>query len=97
MKLKRWTTLLQNQVVAVVLMLMFLVPMLFGSTQARRIDQLTAYGFLGLLLFSVWLFRVRDRITFSRVRGFLLSGPNLPIVLYLVWGALSTAVFSPER
>jgi len=95
-KLKRWTTLLQNQVVAVVLMLLFLVPMLFASATTRRIDQLTAYGLLGLLLLAVWLFRVRDRITLDRVRGFLLSGPNLPIVLYLVWGGFSAAT-SSER
>lgn len=96
MKLKRWTTLLQNQVVAVVLLLLFMVPMLFASATTSRIDQLTAYGLLGLLLLSVWLFRVRDRITLDRVRGFLLSGPNLPIVLYLVWGGISAAT-SSER
>lgn len=94
MKLKRWTTLLQNQVVAVVLMLLFLVPMLFASADARRIDQLTAYGLLGLLLLAVWLFRVRDRISLDRVRGFLLSGPNLPIVLYLAWCGVSAATSS---
>jgi O-antigen ligase len=93
-KFKRWTTLLQNQVVAVVLMLLFLVPMLFASADVRRIDQLTAYGMLGLLLLSVWVFRLRDRITLDRVRAFLLSGPNLPIVLYLVWGGVSAATSS---
>lgn len=95
MKFKRWTTLLQNQAVAVILLLLVLVPMLFGLDQTQRANQLTAYGFLGLILLSVWLFRVRDGITIARVRGFLLSGPNLPIVLYLVWGGITTA-FSSE-
>lgn len=95
MKFKRWTTLLQNQAVAVILLLLVLVPMLFGLDQTQRAKQLTAYGFLGLILLSVWLFRVRDGITIARVRGFLLSGPNLPIVLYLVWGGITTA-FSSE-
>lgn len=94
MKFKRWTTLLQNQAVAVILLLLFMVPMLFGSDQTRRAEQFTAFGFLGLLLLSVWLFRVRDGVTLARVRGFLLAGPNLPIVLFLIWGGITTALSS---
>jgi len=93
-KFKRWTTLLQNQAVAVILLLMVLVPMLFGLDQTQRANQLTTYGLLGLILLSVWLFRVRDGITIARVRGFLLSGPNLPIVLYLGWCGITTALSS---
>jgi putative inorganic carbon (hco3(-)) transporter len=91
-KPNRWSLLLQNQVVAITLALTLVVPMLFAASLARRMDQWTVYGFLGLLLFVVWLLRSQDRITFAKLRDFALSGPNLPIFLYLGWGVLSVAL-----
>lgn len=89
MKSSRWTLLLQNQVVTIVLAVLLLVPLLFAAPPAKRVDQMTAYGFLGLLLMVVWALRAQDRISPAKVRAFLLSGPNLPILLYAGWGLCS--------
>ncbi len=89
MKSNRWTLLLQNQVVAVVLALIMLVPLLFAVPTTSRINQLTAFGFLGLLLFVVWLGRVQDRVTLPKLRSYVTAGPNLPILLYLGWSLVS--------
>ncbi len=96
MKSYRWTGLLQNQVVAIVLALLVVVPMLFAASPDARTDQMTAYGLLGLLLLVVWLFRTRDEISLAKARAFLFSGPNLPIVLYCAWGMISV-LGSAER
>lgn len=95
MKFSRWSTLLQNQAVAIVLLLLFLVPILFAAPAARRIDQLTAYGFLGLLLFAVWAFRGGDSLSLARVREWVTSGPNPAILLYVAWNVASL-LFSTE-
>lgn len=96
MKSYRWTGLLQNQVVAIVLALLVVVPMLFAASPDARTDQMTAYGLLGLLLLVVWLFRTRDEISLAKARTFLFGGPNLPIVLYFAWG-LASVLGSTER
>lgn len=96
MKSNRWTGLLQNQVVAIVLALLVVVPMLFAANPDARTDQMTAYGLLGLLLLVVWLFRSQDEVTLAKARAFLFGGPNLPITLYVGWSLVSMAT-SPER
>jgi len=95
MKLNRWAVPLQNSVVGIVLALMIGIPALFGAAGIPRIHQLTAYGFLGLGLLVVWALRAQDRITVQKLRALALSGPNLPIMLYLGWSLLSVA-FSSE-
>lgn len=96
MKSTRWTLLLQNQVVGVVLLLMLVVPLLFGASPDQRMGQMTAYGFLGLLLMVVWAFRAQDRITLEKARAFVTSGPNLPILLYVAW-TIAGVAFSYDR
>lgn len=89
MRLLRWTSILQNQVVAIVLALMMVVPMLFAADPDTRADQIVAFGFVGLLLLIVWMFRAHDRVTLNRLRGFLLSGPNPAIALFTLWALTS--------
>lgn len=89
MRLLRWTSILQNQVVAIVLALLLVVPMLFAADPASRADQTVAFGFVGLLLLVVWFFRSNDRLTLNRLRAFLMSGPNLAIALYAGWALVS--------
>lgn len=85
----RWTTILQNQVVALVLMTLFLVPVLFAAPQAQRADQLVVYGFLGLILTVAWALRAQGGITLEKVKTFVTSGPNLPIILFVAWNGLA--------
>jgi len=92
MKSTRWMTLLQNQVVALVLALMLAAPALFALPNVRRIDQLTAYGLLGVLVLAVALFRAQGRLNLQTLRATVLRGPNLPVILYAGWCALCAAV-----
>lgn len=96
MNKQRWMMLLHNQVVAVVIALMLLVPALFAAPGAARVQQLTGYGLLGLVLFVVWLTRTQDQLSWQRVRGFLFRGPNLAIIAYLAVNLVSVAT-SKER
>jgi uncharacterized membrane protein YiaA len=94
MKTTRWSALLQNQVVALVLVMLFVVPVLFAAPQAQRADQLVAYGFLGLLLAVAWALRSQGGLSLEKVKTFVTSGPNLPILLLLGWCGLSAAMSS---
>jgi len=92
MKTSRWTDLLHNQAVALVLLMLFAVPALFGAPAAQRGDQVLAYGFLGLGLVVVWALRAQGSLSWERVRTYALSGPNLAIVGYVIWCAVSAAL-----
>jgi putative inorganic carbon (HCO3(-)) transporter len=92
MKTSRWTALLHNQAVALVLLMLFAVPALFGAPAARRGDQVLVYGFLGLALLVVWALRAQGSLTWERVRTYALSGPNLAITGFVAWNAVSAAL-----
>lgn len=89
MKTTRWSAILQNQVVAMVLMMLFVVPVLFAAPRAQRADQVVVLGFLGLLMVVGWALRAQGGVSLEKVRTFLTSGPNLPIILYTVWNGIS--------
>lgn len=94
MRSNRWTILMQNQVVAIVLALLVAVPALFAVPNVQRIHQLTVYGLLGVCLLVAWLFRAQERISLQKVRTMALSGPNLPLLLYIGWSVLCTVTSS---
>jgi O-antigen ligase len=89
MKPNRWATMLDNQVVAIVLALVLLVPLVFAGPNETA-GPLVAYGFLGLLLFTAWLARAQKSLSLESLRSRALAGPNLPILLFLGWSLFST-------
>lgn len=84
MQLRRWRHLLDNQVVLIVLILAFCVPLMFTGPSSLRSHQAVGYGVLGLGLLTAWILRAHERLSWASCRRVLTSGPNLPICLYLL-------------
>lgn len=83
----RWSRLLRNQVLVAVMAMTVLVPVLFSASIADRIPQSLAYGAFGLILLVVFLFRISSEVTWKEAGRLAVAGPNLPILLYLLWNA----------
>jgi putative inorganic carbon (HCO3(-)) transporter len=91
-----WTSVLQNRLVALVMLMTVAVPFLATPSDGGVSAGGQAFVVFGILLLATLLWRARWNFGGENLLSFLRTGSNLPVLLLLGLGALSCA-FSPHK
>ena len=92
-----WAQTVHNKLIALILAMVVIVP-LVATPADSRFRGMAALGFegLGVALLATLLWRADWTLTKANLHAFLLTGANLPILLFLGLATLSCAL-SPHR
>ncbi len=73
----------KNQVAALLVAALLLLPALFWGPQQQRLIQLSLYGLIGEVLLLVWL--LRRELPVAQIRRIALEGPTPYVLGYMAW------------
>jgi O-antigen ligase len=85
-----WSNAIQNKLIIMVLAMMIVVPFIATPLDARNtgLAALTVESF-GVMLLVTLLWRKKPSFKSEDVAGFLKTGANLPVLLYMMWVLVS--------
>ncbi len=85
-----WSNAIQNKMIIMVLAMMVVVPFIATPLDARNtgLAALVVESF-GVMLLVTLLWRKKPALTQENVLGFLKTGANLPVLLYMAWVCIS--------
>src|SRR5947209_6854347 len=91
-----WRSTFQNNIVAVILAMILLVPLVTGTALLTSAGKLITFEVLGGVLLLLVLSQISLRNPGERLKKIVLAGPNLPILLLVGFAAISCA-YSPFK